>query len=57
MDNVNPLAIGANANTGLKERHAHTQESRSVSMERRITTSPPWDSRSTEKVYPANHCS
>ena len=36
MDNVNPLAIAANAHTGLKERHAHTRESRSVSMEGRL---------------------
>ena len=36
MDNVNPLAIGENANTGLKERYAHTRESRSVSLEGRL---------------------
>ena len=30
MDSVNPLAEAANVNTGLKERHAHTRQSRSV---------------------------
>ena len=36
MDSVNPLAEEANVNTGLKERHAHTRQSRSVAMEGRI---------------------
>ena len=36
MDSVNPLAVAANVNTGLKERHAHTRESKSVAMEGRI---------------------
>ena len=36
MDSVNPLAEAANVNTGLKERHAHTRQSRSVAMEGRI---------------------
>ena len=36
MDSVNPLAEAANINTGLKERHAHTRQSRSVTMEGRI---------------------
>ena len=33
MDAVNPLADAADANKGLKERHAHTSESKSVAME------------------------
>ena len=36
MDSVNPLAEAANVNTGLKERHAHTRQSRLVAMEGRI---------------------
>ena len=36
MDSVNPLVEAANVNTGLKERHAHTRQSRSVAMEGRI---------------------
>ena len=36
MDSVNPLAEEADVNTGLKERHAHTRQSRSVAMEGRI---------------------
>ena len=36
MDLVSPLAEEANVNTGLKERHAHTRQSRSVAMEGRI---------------------
>ena len=36
MDEVNPLAQDTDANTGLKERHAHTRESKSVAMEGRI---------------------
>ena len=36
LDSVNPLAEAANVNTGLKERHAHTRQSRSVAMEGRI---------------------
>ena len=36
MDVVNPLAQDANVNTGLKQRHAYTRESKSVAMEGRI---------------------
>ena len=36
MDVVNPLADAADANNGLKERHAHTIQSKSVAMEGRI---------------------
>ena len=36
MDAVNPLAQDANVNTGLKQRHAYTRESKSVAMEGRI---------------------
>ena len=36
MDSINPLAEAANVNTGLKEHHAHTRQSRSVAMEERI---------------------
>ena len=36
MDAVNSLADAADANKGLKERHAHTSESKSVAVEGRI---------------------
>ena len=36
MNAVNPLAQDANVNTGLKQRHAYTRESKSVAMEGRI---------------------
>ena len=36
VDAVNPLADTADANKGLKERHAHTSASKSVAMEGRI---------------------
>ena len=36
MDSVKPLAEEANVNTGLKKRHAHTRQSRSVAIEERI---------------------
>ena len=36
MDAVNPLADAADANKGLRERHAHTSERKSVAMEGRI---------------------
>ena len=36
MDAVNPLADAADANKGLRERHAQTSESKSVAMEGRI---------------------
>ena len=36
MDVVNPLADAADANKGLKERHVHTSENKSVAMEGRI---------------------
>ncbi|CAB4011115.1 uncharacterized protein F54H12.2-like [Paramuricea clavata] len=36
MDAVNPLAQDANVNTGLKQRHAYTRESKSVAMEGRL---------------------
>ena len=36
MDVVNPLAQDANVNTGLKQRHAYTGESKSVAMEGRL---------------------
>ena len=36
MDAVNPLADAADVNKGLKERHAHARESKSVAMEGRI---------------------
>ncbi|CAB3998035.1 Hypothetical predicted protein, partial [Paramuricea clavata] len=36
MDVVNPLAQDADVNTGLKQRHAYTRESKSVAMEGRL---------------------
>jgi hypothetical protein len=36
MDVVNPLAQDGNVNTGLKQRHAYTCESKSVAMEGRL---------------------
>ena len=41
MDAVNPLAQDANVNTGLKQRHAYTRESKSVDMEGRIHSDSP----------------
>ena len=38
MDVVNPLADAAEVNKGLKERHAHTSQSKSVAMEGRINS-------------------
>ena len=36
MDVVNPLAQDAHVNTGLKQRHTYTRESKSVAMEGRL---------------------
>ncbi|CAB4000450.1 uncharacterized protein F54H12.2-like [Paramuricea clavata] len=36
MDAVNPLAQDAHVNTGFKQRHAYTRESKSVAMEGRL---------------------
>ena len=36
MDTVNPLAQDAHVNTGLKQRHAYTRQSKSVAMEERL---------------------